>query len=338
MLPCRTGRRRFPGMLAVVITAPGGPENLALQTVDDPVAGPGQVVLDVAATAVNRADLMQRMGQYPPPPGAPPWPGLECSGVVAQVGEDVEGWAVGDQACALLAGGGYAQMVAVPASQLLPIPAGVDLVDAAALPEVTCTVWSNVFMLAGLRPGEVLLVHGGSSGIGTMAIQLARQIGARVAVTAGTPEKLARCAELGAGILVNYREQDFVEVLSEQTQGHGADVILDNMGAKYLGRNVSALAVNGRLVVIGLQGGRTAELDLGVLLGKRAAVLATTLRARPPQEKASIVESVREHVWPLIADGAVHPVIHTRMPIADVAQAHRLVESSAHIGKVLLTF
>jgi len=324
-------------MLAVVITAPGGPENLELQTVDDPVAGPEQVVLDVAATAVNRADLMQRMGQYPPPPGAPPWPGLECSGVVAQVGADVDGWSVGDQACALLAGGGYAEKVAVPASQLLPIPAGVDLVDAAALPEVTCTVWSNVFMLAGLRPGEVLLVHGGSSGIGTMAIQLARQIGARVAVTAGTPEKLARCAELGAGILVNYREQDFVEVLAEQTGGHGADVILDNMGAKYLGRNVSALAVNGRLVVIGLQGGRTAELDLGMLLGKRAAVLATTLRARSLDEKASIVASVREHVWPLIADGAVRPVIHARVPIAEVAQAHRLVESSAHIGKVLLT-
>ena len=324
-------------MLAVVITAPGGPENLELQTVDDPVAGPEQVVLDVAATAVNRADLMQRMGQYPPPPGAPPWPGLECSGVVAQVGADVDGWSVGDQACALLAGGGYAEKVAVPASQLLPIPAGVDLVDAAALPEVTCTVWSNVFMLAGLRPGEVLLVHGGSSGIGTMAIQLARQIGARVAVTAGTPEKLARCAELGAGILVNYREQDFVEVLAEQTGGHGADVILDNMGAKYLGRNVSALAVNGRLVVIGLQGGRTAELDLGMLLGKRAAVLATTLRARSLDEKASIVASVREHVWPLIADGAVRPVIHARLPIAEVAQAHRMVESSAHIGKVLLT-
>ena len=324
-------------MLAVVITAPGGPENLELQTVDDPVAGPEQVVLDVVATAVNRADLMQRMGQYPPPPGAPPWPGLECSGVVAQVGADVDGWSVGDQACALLAGGGYAEKVAVPASQLLPIPAGVDLVDAAALPEVTCTVWSNVFMLAGLRPGEVLLVHGGSSGIGTMAIQLARQIGARVAVTAGTPEKLARCAELGAGILVNYREQDFVEALAEQTGGHGADVILDNMGAKYLGRNVSALAVNGRLVVIGLQGGRTAELDLGMLLGKRAAVLATTLRARSLDEKASIVASVREHVWPLIADGAVRPVIHARLPFAEVAQAHRLVESSAHIGKVLLT-
>ncbi|WP_088286913.1 NAD(P)H-quinone oxidoreductase [Kineosporia sp. A_224] len=324
-------------MLAVVVTAPGGPEVLALQEVPDPVAGPGQVVLAVAASAVNRADIMQRMGHYPPPPGAPDHPGLEASGTVVEVGEDVEGWAVGDEACALLAGGGYAEKVAVDAGQLLPVPEGVSLVDAAALPEVTCTVWSNVFMLAGLRPSETLLVHGGSSGIGTMAIQLARQVGATVAVTAGSAAKLAACEALGATILVNYREQDFVEVVREATGGRGADVVLDNMGAKYLGRNVDVLATAGRLVVIGLQGGTKAELDLGTLLRKRAAVLATTLRSRPAAEKATIVASVREHVWPLVADGVVRPVVHARIPLAEAARAHALVEASDHIGKVLLT-
>lgn len=324
-------------MLAVVVTAPGGPEVLALQEVPDPVAGAGQVVLAVAASAVNRADIMQRMGHYPPPPGAPEHPGLEASGTVVEVGEGVEGWAVGDEACALLAGGGYAEKVAVDAGQLLPVPEGVSLVDAAALPEVTCTVWSNVFMLAGLRPSETLLVHGGSSGIGTMAIQLARQVGATVAVTAGSAAKLAACEALGATVLVNYREQDFVEVVRDATGGRGADVVLDNMGAKYLGRNVDVLATAGRLVVIGLQGGTRAELDLGTLLRKRAAVLATTLRSRPAAEKATIVASVREHVWPLVADGVVRPVVHARIPLAEAARAHALVEASDHIGKVLLT-
>lgn len=319
------------------MSEPGGPDVLQVQEVPDPVAGPGQVVLDVAATAVNRADLMQRMGHYPPPPGAPEYPGLECSGTVREVGDGVTGWRVGDQACALLAGGGYAERVVVPAGQLLPVPAGVSLMDAAALPEVTCTVWSNVFMLAALRPGEVLLVHGGSSGIGTMAIQLAREIGATVAVTAGSAEKLDRCRELGASILVNYRDQDFVAEVRAATGGRGADVILDNMGAAYLARNVDLLATSGRLVVIGLQGGRKAELDLGTLLGKRAAVLATTLRARPEAEKATIVAAVREHVWPLLESGTVLPVIHSRLPLADAAEAHRLVESSTHVGKVLLT-
>ncbi|MFZ0159156.1 MAG: NAD(P)H-quinone oxidoreductase [Kineosporiaceae bacterium] len=324
-------------MKAIVIDSPGGPDQLVLREVPDPVAEAGQVVLEVAASAVNRADLMQRMGHYPPPPGAPAWPGLECSGTVIEVGPEVETWSVGDQVCALLTGGGYAERVAVPAGQLLPIPPGIDLADAAALPEVTCTVWSNVFMLARLRPSEVLLVHGGSSGIGTMAIQLARQIGATVAVTAGSADKLARCAELGAEVLVNYHDDDFVDAVRTATHGHGADVVLDNMGAKYLSRNVDVLATNGRLVVIGLQGGRRAELDLGQLLAKRAAVLATSLRSRPETEKAAIVASVIEHVWPLIADGVVRPVIHARMPLAQAAQAHRLVESSVHIGKVLLT-
>lgn len=324
-------------MRAVVVTSPGGPEKLELGEVPDPSAGPGEVVLTVAATAVNRADVLQRMGFYPPPPGAPAWLGLEASGVVSEVGAGVTGWSVGDQACALLAGGGYAEKVAVPAGQLLPVPTGISLVDAAALPEVTCTVWSNVMTLAGLRPGETLLVHGGSSGIGTMAIQLARQVGARVAVTAGSAAKLERCAELGADVLVNYREQDFVAEVKRATGGRGADVVLDNMGAKYLARNVEVLAVGGRVVVIGLQGGRKAELDLGQLLAKRASVHATSLRSRPDDEKAQVVASVVEHVWPLLADGAVRPVIHARMPLEEVADAHRLIESSTHVGKVLLT-
>jgi putative PIG3 family NAD(P)H quinone oxidoreductase len=324
-------------MKAVAVTAPGGPETMILTDVPDPHPGPGEVVLAVVATAVNRADIMQRKGFYPPPPGAPEWLGLEASGTVAEVGPGVTGWSVGDQACALLAGGGYAERVAVPAGQLLPVPPGVTLVDAAALPEVTCTVWSNVVMLAGLRPGETFLVHGGSSGIGTMAIQLARQVGATVAVTAGSAAKLARCAELGATILVDYRQQDFVEELRTATGGHGADVILDNMGAAYLPRNVTALATGGRLVVIGLQGGRTGQLDLGTLLTKRASVHATSLRGRPAAEKAAVVAAVAEHVWPLIADGSVRPVIDRSFPLDQVADAHRWVEASSHVGKVLLT-
>jgi putative PIG3 family NAD(P)H quinone oxidoreductase len=323
-------------MRAVVISSPGGPEVLEWSEVPDPVAGAGEVVLDVVASAVNRADIHQREGHYPPPPGAPPYPGLECSGRVRALGEGVTGWAVGDEVVALLSGGGYAEQVAVPAGQLLPVPAGVDLVTAAALPEATATVWSNVFMLAGLRPGEVLLVHGGASGIGTMAVQLARAAGARVAVTAGSAEKLERARELGAEILVNYKEQDFVEVVHAATDGHGADVVLDTIGAKYLDRNLDVLAVNGRIANIGLQGGRKAELDLAKLMGKRAAILSTTLRGRPSEEKAAVVASVREHVWPRIEAGEVHAVVDRVLPITQVADAHRLVESSGHVGKVLL--
>jgi putative PIG3 family NAD(P)H quinone oxidoreductase len=307
-------------MYAITIPEPGGPE----------------VLVEVTAGAVNRADLLQRQGFYDPPPGASPYPGLECSGRVAGIGPGVSGWNVGDEVCALLAGGGYAEKVAVPAGQLLPVPAGVDLKQAAALPEVVCTVWSNVFMVAHLRPGETLLVHGGSSGIGTMAIQLAKALGARVAVTAGTREKLDRCAELGADILVNYREQDFVEEVRKATDGAGADVILDNMGAKYLERNVRALAVNGRLAIIGMQGGVKGELNIGALLAKRAAVTATSLRARPREEKAAIVAAVREHVWPLFAEGALRPVVDRELPMREAAAAHRVVEESGHIGKVLL--
>lgn len=317
-------------MYAITIPQPGGPEALTWAEVPDPVAGDGEVVVDVAASAVNRADVLQRRGHYNPPAGASPYPGLECSGRIAEVGPGVSGWSVGDEVCALLAGGGYAQKVAVPAGQLLPVPKGVDLVEAAALPEVTSTVWSNVFMVAHLRPGETLLVHGGSSGIGTMAVQLGKAVGATVAVTAGSADKLAACRDLGADILVNYREQDFAEEVT-------ADVILDIMGAKYLSRNVDALAVNGRLVVIGLQGGVKGELDLGALLAKRAAVAATSLRPRPLGEKAAIVAAVREHVWPLIEAGTVRPIVDRTVPLAEAAEAHRVVESSTHIGKVLLT-
>ncbi|MGY0068449.1 NAD(P)H-quinone oxidoreductase [Streptomyces sp. QTS137] len=323
-------------MYAITIPEPGGPEALVWEEVPDPVPGEGEVLVEVVAGAVNRADIMQRQGFYDPPPGASPYPGLECSGRIAALGPGVTGWAVGAEVCALLAGGGYAERVAVPAGQLLPVPKGLGPKQAAALPEVVCTVWSNVFMVSHLRPGETLLVHGGSSGIGTMAIQLAKAVGAKVAVTAGTKEKLERCAELGADILINYREQDFVAELKQATDGVGADVILDNMGAKYLDRNVKALAVNGRLAIIGLQGGAKGELNIGALLSKRAAVSATSLRARPPAEKAAIVAAVREHVWPLVDGGHVRPVVDREIPMPDAAGAHRVVEASSHIGKVLL--
>ncbi|AGS70701.1 NAD(P)H-quinone oxidoreductase [Streptomyces collinus] len=323
-------------MHAITIPEPGGPEALVWSEVPDPVPGEGEVLVEVVASAVNRADIMQRQGFYDPPPGASPYPGLECSGRIAALGPGVSGWAVGDEVCALLSGGGYAQKVAVPVGQLLPVPEGVDLKQAAALPEVACTVWSNVFMVAHLRPAETLLVHGGSSGIGTMAIQLAKAIGAKVVVTAGTKEKLDFCAELGADVLVNYREQDFVAEVRQATDGAGADVILDNMGAKYLDRNVQALAVNGRLAIIGMQGGTKGELNIGTLLTKRAAVTATSLRARPLSEKAAIVAAVREHVWPLLVARHVRPVVDRELPMEQAAEAHRVVEASGHIGKVLL--
>lgn len=324
-------------MRAISISTAGDADVLTLIDASRPTPGAGEVVIDVAAAGVNRADVMQRKGLYPPPKGASELPGLEVSGTIAEVGEGVSGLAVGDEVCALLDGGGYAEAVAVPATQVLPVPKGVSLVDAAALPEVVCTVWSNVFMTAGLQQGETVLLHGGSSGIGTMAIQLAAAVGARVAVTAGSQAKLDACRELGADILINYKDEDFVERVKDATDGHGADVILDNIGAKYLQRNVDALATAGRLVIIGLMGGRKGELDLAKLLQKRAAVIATSLRARPLEEKAAIVAAVREHVWPLIESGQVRPVVHQRYPLEDAAQAHRDLEDSGHIGKLLLT-
>ncbi|GAA1331045.1 NAD(P)H-quinone oxidoreductase [Saccharothrix algeriensis] len=323
-------------MHAITISEPGGPDVLTWAEVRDPEPGPGEVLLEVAATAVNRADLLQRRGHYPPPPGASDVPGLECSGTVAALGEGVTGWQVGDEVCALLAGGGYGERVAVPAAQLLPLPGGVDLVTAASLPEVACTVWSNVVMVAGLAEGETFLVHGGAGGIGTHAIQVAKALGARVATTAGSDERLRRCRELGADVTVNYRTQDFVAEVGE------ADVVLDNMGAAYLGRNVDVLARDGRLVVIGMQGGAKGELDIGKLLAKRGSVTGTGLRSRPvdgPHGKARIVRDVRERLWPLIASGRVRPVVHEVLPIRRAAEAHRALEDGRDVfGKLVLAF
>jgi putative PIG3 family NAD(P)H quinone oxidoreductase len=320
-------------MRAVVVPEPGGPDALVVTELPDLTPGPGEVVLDVVATAVNRADTLQRMGFYPPPPGASDIIGLECSGRVRAVGDGVDGWNVGDEACALLAGGGYAEQVLVPAGQLMRIPDGVPLEIAASLPEVACTVWSNVFMVAHLQPGETFLVHGGAGGIGTFAIQLAHALGAKVFTTAGTPEKLQLCRDLGADRAISYRDEDWVAVLSE---AGGADVVLDNMGAKYLENNVSALATEGRLVIIGMQGGVRGELDINALMRKRAAVIATSLRARPTSEKAAICRAVEEHVWPLVSDGSIRTMVEAEFTLDEAAKAHALMESGDHTGKILL--
>jgi putative PIG3 family NAD(P)H quinone oxidoreductase len=302
------------------------------------VAGPGEVVVDVVASAVNRADVMQRQGFYPPPPGASDIIGLECSGRIAEIGEGVSGWEVGDEVCALLAGGGYAEKVAVPAAQLLPIPDGVDLVTAAGLPEVACTVWSNVVDAGRLSAGETFLVQGGSSGIGTHAIQVAKALGARVAATAGAPDRLERCRELGADIVIDYHDDIPVE-LKKATDGHGADVILDNMGAKGLSANLDALASDGRLVIIGMQGGTKAELDINALLRKRGSITAMGLRGRPvdgPNGKGAVVAGVREQIWPMIADGRVRPIVHGTVPMERAADAHAQLAAGGVVGKLLL--
>lgn len=314
----------------------GGPETLTWAEVPDPTPGPGELLIEVAAAGVNRADLLQRQGHYPPPPGASDYPGLECSGRVAALGPDVSGWRVGNEVCALLAGGGYAERVAVPAGQVLPIPRGIDLITAAGLPEVVCTVWSNVFMLAGLRGGESFLAHGGGSGIGTLAIQLAAHAGARVFTTAGSAEKLTRCRELGADVTINYRKDDFVARIREETAGRGVDVILDIIGASYLARNLAALAPDGRLVIIGLQGGRSAELDLGTLLARRGTVRATSLRSRPTDQKAEIVSAVLTSVWPLLESAALRPVIDRTLPLNRAGEAHTLLEAGEVVGKIVL--
>jgi putative PIG3 family NAD(P)H quinone oxidoreductase len=320
-------------MHAIVITRPGDPEVLRWLEVPDPVVGPEDVLIEVAAAGLNRADLMQRRGLYPAPPGAPEYLGLECSGTVIATGADVIRWRAGDRVCALLAGGGYAERVAIPQGQILPVPAGLRLEDAAVLPEVACTVYSNVYELARLQPGELLLVHGGASGIGTLAIQLAKATGARVACTAGSAEKLTRCRELGADITIDYRDEDFTARIKAEG---GADVILDIMGASYLHRNIDALAPNGRLAVIGLQGGRKAEIDLGLMHARRATLIATGLRSRPVPEKAKIVAGVEADVWPHVDSGKIVPVIEAELPMPEAAQAHRLLEASGHVGKILL--
>lgn len=313
-----------------MISEPGGPEVMRWTEVPDPEPAAGEVLVRVAATAVNRADLLQRKGLYPPPPGTSAVIGLECSGTVAAVGEGVTGWRVGDAVCALLAGGGYAELVAVPAPQLMPVPEGIELVTAAGLPEVSCTVWSNVVRTARLTAGETLLVHGGASGIGTHAIQIGKAIGARVAITAGSAERAIRCGELGADVTLNYREAEFEKEVT-------ADVILDNMGAKYLARNVEALNRGGRLVVIGMQGGVKADLNLGALLAKNASVTATSLRYRPVAEKGEICADVVANVWPLIAAGKVRPVVHEVLPIERVGDAHRMLDAGGVFGKLVLT-
>lgn len=326
-------------MKAIVATVAGGPEVLALVEAQAPVPGPGEVLIDVIAAGMNRADVQQRRGFYEPPPGASNVLGLEVSGRIAGFGPNVtKPFSVGEKVVALLSGGGYASQVAVPAGQVLPLPAGIDVISAAGLPEVAATVHSNLFMTAQLQAGETVLIHGGAGGIGAMAIQLAKAAGARVIATAGSDEKVAMLTGyLGADQAVNYRSEDFVERVMAFTQGEGANVILDVVGAKYLARNVAALATYGRLVVIGLQGGATAELNLGALLTKRAAIIGTTLRARPTEEKSAIMEGVREHVWPLVASGAVKPMVDRTFPLEHVTAAHEYFDSGAHVGKILLT-
>lgn len=331
------GTLRGPIVKVMDIEAQGPHSSMVVRDVADVWPSAHEVQIEVAAAGVNRADLMQRAGYYPPPQGAPAWPGLEVSGRIGQIGSEVSNWSPGDEVCALLAGGGYAEQVCVDERLVLPVPSGVGVLEAASLPEAACTVWSNLVMAARLAEGDTALIHGGSSGIGTMAVQVAAALGATVAVTAGSAHKLAVCRELGAAVLINYREQDFVQELQAATSGRGADVILDSIGAKYLARNVAALAPGGRCVVIGLLGGRRAELDLGELLTKRAAVMATSLRSRSLAEKAEIVAQVRRHVWPLIETGRVHPAVDSTFALDQAQAAHDRMESSQHVGKLLLT-
>lgn len=320
-------------MQIVDAPVPGGPESLVVRTVEDPRPGPGEVLVDVVAAGVNRADLLQRSGFYDPPPGAPAWPGLEVSGTVSALGPDVTGWSVGDRVAALLAGGGYAERAVVPVGQLLPVPDDLDLVDAAALPEAVCTAWSNLAGPGGMAAGSRVLVHGGSGGVGTVAIQVAKAAGAWVATTAGGPQRTAACAALGADLVVDHRAEDVVAAV---TAAGGVDVVLDVLGAGALRANLDVLRPGGRLVVIGMQQGRRGELDLDVLLARRLVVTGTMLRPRSLAEKAAIVADVREHVWPWLSDGRLRPVVGARFPLAQAAQAHRAMEAGEAFGKVLL--
>ena len=323
-------------MQAVEVAAPGPAEALRLADRPVPSPGPGEVLVQVAAAGVNRADVMQREGRYPPPPGVSDIPGLELSGVVAAVGDGVDSPAVGDAVCALVSGGAYAEYCCVPAPQCLPLPPGVSLRDGAALPEAYCTVWTNVFERGRLAAGETLLVHGGSSGVGTAAIQLARALGARVLASAGSAAKCAACEALGAERAIDYREQDFVAAVREATGGRGADVILDLVGGAYLQRNLDCLAVEGRLVLIAVMGGASGTLNLAALMSRRQTLTGSTLRSRPVAVKAAICAALRTTVWPRFAGGALRPVVHATWPLAEAAAAHRVMESSTHIGKLLL--
>jgi putative PIG3 family NAD(P)H quinone oxidoreductase len=323
-------------MIAVEITRPGDPEVLVAVERPRPTPAAGEVLVKVAAAGVNRPDVFQRRGRYPPPPGASDIPGLEIAGTVEQLGPEVRDRAVGDVVCALVAGGGYAEYCTAPAPQCLPVPRGLDLVSAAAIPETFFTVWTNLFDRGRLQPHETVLVHGGSSGIGTTAIQLAHARGSRVFATAGSAEKCAACVTLGADRAINYRDEDFVAVVREVTGGRGVDVVLDMVGGDYFARNVESLAVEGRLVEIATLQGVTAELNIQTIMQRRLTITGSTLRARPVAEKGVIARAVHEQVWPLLESGAVKPVVHATFPLRDAADAHRMMESSAHIGKLVL--
>ena len=324
-------------MTVIEIAAPGGPEQLKLARRPTPKPGEGEVLVRVAAAGVNRPDVMQRQGKYPPPPGASDIPGLEIAGEVVALGVKVSGVALGDEVTALLPGGGYAEYALAAAPLCLPVPKALSLIEAAAVPETFFTVWTNLFDRGGLKAGDSVLIHGGTSGIGTTAIQLAAARGARVFATAGTPEKARACERLGAVRGIDYKTEDFVEVVRSETDGKGVDVILDMVAASYFARNVESLALEGRLVVISLIGGARTELNLNTVMSKRIYITGSTLRVRSVAQKALVAEGVRRNVWPLLEAKRVHPVIHATFPLAEASEAHRMIESSQHIGKIVLT-
>ncbi len=323
-------------MNCVEIVEAGGPEVLKPTRRPVPKAAAGEVLIRVRAAGVNRPDVSQRVGRYAPPPGVTDIPGLEVAGDVAALGTGVKDWKVGDRLCALVAGGGYAEYVAAPTPQCLPVPGKLGMVEAAALPETFFTVWNNLYDRARLKVGETLLVHGGSSGIGTTAIQLAAKRGSRVITTAGSAEKCRVCEQLGAGRAVNYKEEDFVEAVKEFTGGRGADVVLDMIGGNYISRNIKAMATDGRHVSIAFLGGSTAEVNFMPMMLKRLTLTGATLRPQSVERKGEIARALKEHVWPLIASGEIKPVIHATFPLAEAVEAHRLMESSRHIGKIVL--
>ena len=324
-------------MIAIEYAEAGEPDVLVAGERPQPTAGPGEVLIKVAAAGVNYPDVMQRKGWYPPPPGAPDILGLEVAGTVAAVGEGAEPWRIGDMVCALVAGGGYAEYCVAPAPQCLPIPRGMDLVHAAAIPETAFTVWTNLFQRGRLTAGETVLVHGGTSGIGTMAIQMARALGARVFATAGTVEKCAACVALGAEQAFNYREVDFVQATLDATGGRGVDVVLDIVGGDYMQRNIDVLALDGRMVMVGQLRGTRSEINTTPIFRKRLTITGSTLRARSVTEKGALARDVRQHVWPLLESGQVRIPIHATFPLRAAGEAHRMMESSSHIGKIVLT-